>query len=543
MRKILNLVKCEFMKNYSIKKWIFILLFSTFCVVSFSKIMTFNDGYQYDYYDLPYLDSSKITLYEQKVKENPTLENKFYVSYYKKQLALHKQVEELNVVSRYSWKYRVMEGILDLEQDIFIIDALIEDPNISYKDTEHEFKTCIYRVFEEYENDRKNLKELKEFKQNLINDLKELLSENKYYRYLEYGIEFRKKIGEEVFENNYFYRELFADITLGGDKNLYQDLIDEKVEDENNSLSLNIHQLSFIGAPMLMTEDEYREYRKGYLGREPLPSYSEYVRYEKERNKRKVEQTAILKYSIKHNQKQDIMYNNDEMNSHLYTTSKHIVNFSLHFSIIVLLLVSITSSGIISREHSKKTDKLLLTSPISRKKVLFSKFLYLILHAYIIWFVIFVIFFIYAGSHYGFTDLFTPKLVYYGGQVYEVNYILWTLKDMFVYGVPLIACLSILLMLSTVTLKTTITTGITTIMAVASAVLWHFIFNYKLFFLAYTPIPYLDFLTVKNHSENYLKTLEVMDVSPKVGMFVCILFIVICYTISHILYTKRDVKN
>lgn len=324
---------------------------------------------------------------------------------------------------------------------------------------------------------------------------------------------------------------------------MHQSIIEEKVEQEDSFLALNIYQMHFLGTPTIMTEDEYEEYQKSYLGKNSLPSYSNYVRYHKELNKRNLEQKAILEYSIKHNQQQDIIYNNDEMHSHLYTTSKHIVNAVLHFSIVVFLLVSITSCGIISREHSKKMDKLLLTSPNTRRKVLFSKFLYLILHAYIIWLVIFVIFFIYAGIHYGFADLFTPKLVYYGGQVHEVNYILWTLKDMIVYGIPLIACLSILLMLSTITLKTTITTGITTIMATISIVLWHFIFNYKLFFLAYTPIPYLDFLTVKNHSENYLKTLEVINVSPKVGMIVCILFIMVCYTISHIVYTKRDVKS
>ncbi len=536
MRKILNLIKCEFIKNYTFKKCLLVLLFLLFSVSVFTEFNLSFSNYQYDSKDLPFRDSTMLAYYQKEVKENPTLENKFYLNYYKKEYIMYQKIEELNIVNQESWQYKVLSRIFELEQDLFLIDALLENPNITYGDKRNEFRKSLDRVYEEYDEESNDLEMLKMNKQKLKSEWEELIRENKYYKYLEYHLEKVDELGEDKFEQ--IYGSIFNEELRN--RNFYQKMIAEKVEEENNYVSLNIHQLSHIYIGEVMDEKEYNQ-RKTYYD---FPNYKSYVRYENEMIRYKKEQVAILNYGIKHNTAHDITYSNeDNVYTHQYTTSKHLVNSVFHFSIIVMLLVVLTSSGIVSSEHNKKTDKALLTTSISRGKILFSKFLYLILHAYIIWLAIFIIFFFYVGIRYGFHDLFTSKLVYFNGSVHEVNYILWTLKDMIVYSIPIIAMISIMFMLSTVTLSTTITVGITSIATVISAVLWHFIYKYKLFFLAYTPIPYLDFLTVKNHQENYLKTLRKINVLPEVGFLVCIIFVIICYSISHFIYVRRDIKN
>ena len=207
------------------------------------------------------------------------------------------------------------------------------------------------------------------------------------------------------------------------------------------------------------------------------------------------------------------------------------------------MLVIITSSGIISGEHSNKTEKTLLITPIKRYKVFFSKFLYLILHTYLIWLVAFLLIFLYSGIRFGFADLFTSKLIYHNGVVEEVNYIFYMVKMIFINGIPVIAILSILFMLSTITLNTAVTASICTVMAILSCWLWQYIVQYGLFFLVYTPFPYMNLYDVQEGNNFFLETLQYVDVSWQLGLFVSLITILICYVVASLVYIKRDVKN
>ncbi len=543
MRKIINLVKCEFIKNYTWKKWLVVILFSIICVVIFSEVMLSFNYNQYNFSWIP-KETDNLDYYQKEVKENPTLKNQFYVNYYEKQRIKYQNISDLNILNEENWKYKLISGIFKLEQELFIIDKLIENPNINLDDSispelesqSRNYHLILSDVLEEWNYESNKLERLKEEKFKLKNEWELLLQENQYYKYLEYSMNVLNKNNKDEFYKKYYS---YFEIIPKNDISIYQKMIDKKEEDEYSILSLNIHQYSQIVISPIVSKAEFSEWE-----RSPYANYDSYVRVQKEFIKRQKLKKSILEYSIERNKKQDaIDIMDDDVYGYQYKTPKHLVNYIFHFSIIVMLIVTLTSSGIVSREHSKRTEKALLTSSLSRGKILFSKFLYLIIQSYILWILIFIIFFIYAGMRLGFEDLFASKLVYFNGNVHEVNYILWILKDMLAYGIPLIAMLSILLMLSTVTLSTIVTVGISSIGTVLSIFLWHFIYNYKLFFLAYTPVPYLDFLTVTNHSENYIKTLSVIDVRPGVGLFICILYIVICYAISYFVYTRRDVKN
>ena len=88
--KILNVIKCEFIKNYTLKKIIsslVVLLLSV--IVSVELIMGFSfsndeDSNDYSIAEMMYQSTKK------EVEKNPTLENEFYLYYWK--LSLEEKV-------------------------------------------------------------------------------------------------------------------------------------------------------------------------------------------------------------------------------------------------------------------------------------------------------------------------------------------------------------------------------------------------------------------------------------------------------------------
>ena len=254
---------------------------------------------------------------------------------------------------------------------------------------------------------------------------------------------------------------------------------------------------------------------------------------------------SIIKYSIKNDMKHDLVLDDTRdgiSNNEKYITSKVLVNKTIDLSLIVAIIVILTSSGIVSKEHSYGTDKLLLTTH-KRWKVLLSKFIYLILHSYIIWFIGFILLFLYAGIKYGFTDLFLPKLIFENNTVVEVNYLLYILKDLFICSIPLITILSVILFLSTVTLSTSLTVGITLILTVLSLITWFLIYNFDFTFLVYTPIPYFNLSLIINDFEYYIKSLKLIESNLVMGISISIITTLILYFITNYIYIKKDIKN
>ena len=223
-----------------------------------------------------------------------------------------------------------------------------------------------------------------------------------------------------------------------------------------------------------MKIDTFEEYQETHKNSNDYPSYQEYLAYNTNLKNKAIESKKILLYSTEHEIKQDIFYTylDNVSEDDMYITPKLKVNRILHLSVIVMLIISITNSGIVSREHSNGTIKNIITAPVKRWKILLSKFLYLILDTYIIWLLGLIILSICAGIRFGFTELITPKLIVSGGKVIEVNYYLYLIKNILIASIPIISFLSILFFLSTVTLNTSLTVETTSIISVLSIIMW-----------------------------------------------------------------------
>lgn len=509
--KIINLIKCEFIKNYTLKKIIsvfIILLLSVIVVSEFQEFYYVNDNpvqnelnaYKENYENILEYPSS-----EEQYQSYQTAILSYAISAYEKLLLL----DDYENLEYNSWQIVITREKINSEKQLYFIDKYLNKEDISLTLVQDDE---VYLYVEELSKLNSNdLLKTKEELTKLINQYDLLLEENKFYKYVDFEIN-RYKQG---FSSSFW---ILADSTI----DIVQTIVDKKIEDERNYYVLNIYNLYDVAS----TEYD-SEYAKNISKQEIL--------------KRK----EILKYSIEKGIKQDLTSNGivDINREYIYLYSKNIVNQIFNLSIIVMFLVVIMSGDIVSGEHSLGTEKLILTSPNKRWKILLSKFIYMILNMYMIWFLALLLISLYAGIKYGFSDLLTPKLIYLNGSVVEVNYYLYIILKILYISIPIIALISVILMLSTLTLNTAITVGSMMAITVISPFLWHFIQQFKLTLLAYTPIPYFMFSQIINLNENYLKTTEFANISEGYGILISLITIIVCYLITHIIYTRRDVKN
>lgn len=513
--KIINLIKSEFIKNYTIKK-----LFSISLIIFIITIL-FVELYNINFYSNFTSSNYRNYLIEElENKSKLTQEDEFNLAMYKEEKNYY---DYLNSFKHSHWDYRTFL-VLDLivaKKENLAIEIYKENKDseeIKYIcNSDKEYFNSAYEGTISYVCDRKDeIDKIYEDNKKKIEDYENLLDENKYYKYVEYQIK-EGLVDEE-------------DIPLA---NI---LIDNKIDNPYHYLSFNYRHYFYLNDKYSPeTEEEYSSGEREYA------SYDDYLRFEKKLTSDAKKMKAIIKYSSENKIPHDLSFNDYDgiYQEDIFINTKNSVNFIFHYSVIVMIIVAITSGGIVSKEHSSGTIKKIITAPIKRWKILLSKFIYLILHTYIIWIICLIILSIYSGIKYGFNDLFTPKLIYTGSKVIEVNYFLNLLKELFIASIPVICFLSILLFLSTVTLNTSLTTGVCSLISILSVISWYLISHIKM--LIVTPLIYFDTGFIYMRSRTYMEALTQVDISYSYGIVISILVTLILFIITTIIYNKRDI--
>lgn len=535
--KIINLVKSEFIKNYNVKRWLIItivLIIASLFLIRYTDNLL-EEKTTYDDTGLKVsIESFENALNNLEKKEEKTLDDEYemffsrnYIDYMN--ILLNKKINHRN-----DWKFAFIdEQVLPTLSENFLIEKIVNEQRYEevsefcdYKDKNssvYGIKICQNILSADIDNGR-NLTKLEElYKNNLqtITDYQQLLEEDKYYLYLQYQVD-HGKIEKDEF---------------------VQILLDKKVETNTDFLGLNYLQYQRLEENAkieIMDEEEYNQTSSG-----DYASYQEYVTYNTKLKNDAIKNREILLYSTEHEIEHDISYNllDDVTEGIRYMNTKIKVNQVFHLSVVVMIIVAITNSGIISREHSKGTIKNIITTPVQRWKILLSKFIYLLLDTYLIWLLGLVIISLLAGIQYGFNDLLDPKLVYVGGQVKEVNYYLYILKDIFLASIPIICFLSILFFLSAVTLNTSLTVGIISSLSVVSFFLWIMMITNSFPNIVYTPFWYLDCGYILSNAEIYVDSLKNVSYNLGTGIISSLVISIILYILTNIVYIKRDIKN
>lgn len=524
--KIWNLLKSEFVKNYSIKRFVVITI-----ILTIASILLININ-QEDNYNMT-IDESLVTwknsLEEKNSKKPNDFEEKYSYEYAKNYVNLMTELRKKGSNSYYDYRVSlIQEDLLPLILENYAMKELRENPNDSYItiacnsnrkiEQEKESFQIIHKLCNEY-TDKERAK-LYEENSSKINDYKKLLNTGKYYEYLEYQINTGKVKQDE-----------FTDL-----------LIEKKVSDGSSFLVKNYEQYKNLEENANLKIKTKKEYNKQSNNME---NYKEYQRYYSKLKNDASSNREILLYSTKHNIKHDITYNYEDgmFQYQLYQNTKQRVNLVFHLSIVVALILCVTSGKIVSGEHNKGTIKNIITAPVQRWKILCSKFIYMMIDSYIIWILGLLIITILSGLEFGFSDLFTPKLIYINQSVIEVNYFLHILRDMLITSIPLIAFISIIFCFSTVSLNTSLTVGVTSALASISACLWLMSAAGNIKSIVYTPFWYLDCGFIYNNSYLYIESLRKINYSLSTGIIVSIIVIIILYIISNVIYNRRDIKN
>ncbi len=515
--KIINLIKSEFIKNYNLKK-----IFSISLIILIITIL-FVEGYSLIYnkniVEIYFNNESIISELEK--KDKLTNEEKFNLYSYKEEMYYYNYLSPLKVSSG-DYREQLIDELLDIKTTNKAIEIYRKNKdseeikyicNLDKKYYESAYEGTMHHVCSE----KDEIDKIYEENQQLINDYDTLIKENKYYKFVEYELS-KKLIYEEAIP-------------------LARIVINEKISEPKHYLALNYRHYLLDDKYEPVSKEEFNSYDNEYA------SYDDYLRFQKLLASDAKKMKQIIEYSSEEKIPHDLSFNRfdgiyPEDNA---LNTKNYVNFIFHYSIIVMIIVSITSGGIVAKEHSGGTIKKIITAPVKRWKILLSKFIYLILHTYIIWLIALIILSLYSGIKYGFSDLLSPKLIYFNGRVVEVNYYLNLLKDLFIASIPVICFLSILLFLSTVTLNTSLTTGVCSLISVLSIVSWSIVSQYK--FLVLTPLMYFDMGYIYTRSDTYMEALTKCNISYTYGIIISILIAALLFVITNIIYNKRDITS
>ena len=513
--KIIDLLKGEFIKNFKIKKIIIVLIILLLSIVGknyIDELKITNDNKAILEQSVSYF-KNQLDFYKSHPDTNQ-IKKEWYLFSNQKNYEMYNKLlksEKYNDLSTQSWQHELSRRIVKIDTLVFWIEKYKVDKNIdvSWINENYEF-TLMYQDYLKKLSNMSN-EELSQEQDMMLktkSDFENLLKDNKYYKYIEYIL--NNNIDDAIGIYDIFELET----------KYYKKIIDNKVEEESY-LVKNINQLRTLGV------FNYKNKRANDLRDSILKKDRE-----------------ILEYSIDKVIKQDISYGAIGVEAEsLYISTKSCVNGVLDLSIVVMILVVLLDGNIVSKEHNNGTEKLLLTTSNKRWKILLSKFLYLILETYIIWFVALLLLLLFAGLKYGFNDLITPKILYQNGKIIEVNYIIYIIKQIFYCSIPVLAFISIVFMISTITLNSGLTYGLCMIFAIISPFMWYFIYNYHLSLLSFLPFPYFMFSSVVNVTEDYLGSVDVSNASEVYGIIISLVTFVICYIISNIVFIKRDVKN
>ena len=239
----------------------------------------------------------------------------------------------------------------------------------------------------------------------------------------------------------------------------------------------------------------------------------------------------------------------------MYNSFNYVLNFFTDIGVaIIILLFAILSSDIVSKEMDDSTIKLLLVQPVSRFKVLLGKYMAIILSAVCMLLLTFAVFFIIFGFMHGFGTPSYPVLTHIkyephaipedsirylfdGNSGYFVTSLNLIIKEMLFFILICITTVSVSFMISVLINKSVLAISINVIINAALMYLIYgttFVKNIsQYFYLSY--IRSTDVFTGKIYS-----ILQNTKLNPTQGIIVMIITIIISFSISSVVFTKKD---
>ena len=112
--------------------------------------------------------------------------------------------------------------------------------------------------------------------------------------------------------------------------------------------------------------------------------------------------------------------------------------------------------------------------------------------------------------------------------------------------IPLTFYITLLFSLSTITLSTSVTSGITSITVFLGMLIWPLISGsrvYSLSFLNYTPLPWINYRMVTSSGFNYLRSISLTPLSDYYGLIISIIGSILLFLLTVLKKKKKDIKS
>lgn len=533
MKKFFDLLKTEYIKNMNLKKFIIILTFlilSSLTIFKLSEKMyiTFSNYSHQWRISKDVVDSYKLKYEKLKMafQEDSNYETYLEMVKYEKFLKLYEMMYQKGYLNPTSNMTEVYDDIIELNNILPEEEAIIN----GYKETVDmdAIKSKYSKLKEKYDValnvlETKNIYELKGLNlpeyQEKLDKLKQEKEDSKD-RLIEYKI--------------YYYEQKIKLINY---------LIDNKIttDDWQYALSANI---DFYLAMCSISIPTLEEMDNNYYG---FNSYDDYVNsyiVEIEKAKKNVD---LLFTTLDNNIRPIVKSSNT---SHVIMPYDMKIGFNniYYMGIVILVITCISLGGIVAHEHKTGSIRLLLANPFKRRKVLLSKFVYLILNAlimYLLSLLIFIIIMLVTGN---IESLKVPQLIINRNNIIQTNYLLFIIKNMSIHFIFMSLILTTIFFVSTIFLNVSFTVGIATSIIVTSSFIPIIINNKLNSIFSYIPIIFLNYAKYisDNPMYNLLQEEEnniYSNISVNNCMITSIIMIIIMLLITNIIYKKRDIKN
>lgn len=285
------------------------------------------------------------------------------------------------------------------------------------------------------------------------------------------------------------------------------------------------------------------EYGNNYKN-QALSKYSEnkvlVLEYEQDSNKKTYEEKLAYQRAKSNLEKSIYVIENDKDILNSTNLRGMLLDLFSENELFIIITVVLIAGAIVSEEFNKGTIKLLLVRPYSRRKILFAKFIVVILTVIFIMVAIGVMQFIVSGIFFGFESLKIPAIVYNHntGSLVEMsilqNVILTGLGKLPIY--ILIGTLAFAL--STLFTNTAVAITISLLGYMGSSIVNQFAYYYKIVLLKYFVTPNWD-LTQFFYGK--LPNTEGLNIG--FSIVICLIYFAIMMIPTFIVFKKKNIKN
>lgn len=217
-----------------------------------------------------------------------------------------------------------------------------------------------------------------------------------------------------------------------------------------------------------------------------------------------------------------------------------LLNTFSEYELFIIITVVLIAGAIVSEEFNKGTIKLLLVRPYSRAKILFAKYVVVLLTVVFIMVAILIMQFIIGGIFFGFDSLSIPAVEYNHNtnSIVETNVILSTILTGLAKMPIYILIGTLAFALSTLFTNTAVAITISLLGYMASSMVNQFAYYYNLEWLKYFVTPNWDFTQFLNGKLPLMEGLNI-----PFSIVICLIYFAIMMIPTFIVFKKKNIKN